>query len=163
MSEEPYTIRIVCDMRSHPHHKGRDAHITELQFYDQDEIDRANPWRYSERELSKSRKRRRGAQDRPLTFDFGASTGPTRRSLNYMKHELPELEGAFRDGTITAARYELECGRCGEKASARMETMNYCLNQLMQAGLHKIDLRTLGKKLDKNNALAALRGGKMLD
>ena len=136
MSEEQFEIRIICDKRAHPHHKGRDWHVTALAPYVLDDGNRV--WLQSEREMNQ----------RPDSLGYYVVPGhrlvggPDRRPpVHFIESSDKEHDGQ---------RFEMTCHRCPAKVVAQSETAFKFLDKLQAAGIRQVSLQAMSDYLDAN-------------
>ena len=139
--EDEFEIRIVCDKKAHPHHKGRDQHITALTPWGEDG---ARTWLLSSREIE----RREDPLDYYVIPGYRLTDEPKRRPPVHSR-EIPRTDQDRAKGVMRSVwRYELECPRCGAKAGAQEQTMRVLLDKLQAAGIRQVSLRDLHEYLD---------------
>ena len=137
--EDQFEIRIICDKRAHPAHKGRPWHVTALSPYETDDGTRA--WTLSEREMEQ--------RPDPLWYSvipgYRLTDEPMRRPpFHYIEStdETP-LASAGQEHE----RFELECRRCHAKVSAAGTTMFALLDKLQANGIRQVSLQMMGAYL----------------
>lgn len=134
MSEEQFEIRIICDKRSHPAHKGRDWHVTALALYVLDDGNLV--WLQSEREMSQ----RPDSLDYSVIPGYRLVGGPDRRPPVHF------IESSGREHE--SQRFEMTCRRCPSKVVAQGETVFKFLDKLQAAGIRQVSLQAMSDYLD---------------
>lgn len=132
---DKYTVRITCDNRAHPKHKGKEIHITEFgRKYDNN--DYPWPWRLSRKEISRV-ERHGGFNEEhpdPLTHLVRAeSYDGISPDVIYMQRQ----------------RIELTCPKCGAHVPTRDEVLRLVLDKLEENGIRKVALNHLGESLGR--------------
>ena len=132
---DQYEIRIVCDMKAHPHHKGRPQHITKVAWSPLGNFREPGGWVTAFSELRKQ-------------YDPDGSAKPRVRFPHSVQEEPIPGQASGESRTYNRKRYELECPRCKYRVEARRETIARVLDLWRELGKTELSLQDLHKGLD---------------